>query len=63
MVRQIHEHTDSGDGILMGMRLVANANGESEVAHTHFVDGQFAVITFLLDIRQFSWLLVVHEGP
>ena len=47
----------------MGMRLVANANGESEVAYTHFVDGQFAVITFLLDIRQFSWLLVVHEGP
>ena len=38
MMRQIDEHSDSGDGVLMGVGFVADADGEAQAAHADLVD-------------------------
>ena len=52
VLRQIHKHTDGGDGILMCAGLVANSDWEAQVANADLVDAQLAMVAFLLDIYQ-----------
>ena len=62
MMRQIDKHSDSGDGVLMGVGFVADADGETQVADAHLVDAQFAVVALLLNVGQRAGFINVHCG-
>ena len=49
---QIYKHPNGGDGFLMRMGLVANADRETQVSNAHLVDTQLTMVAFLLNICQ-----------
>ena len=48
IVRQVNVHGDGRDRVLMLVRLVANADGEAQVAHANLVNAQIAVVVPVL---------------
>src|SRR3569833_1982800 len=60
--RQIDKHADRGDGVLRAVGFVANLNRETQAAHTHLIDAQFAGVALVLLIVQ-SVRLARRFGP
>ena len=57
---QIYKHPNGGDGVLMRMGLVANADRETQVSNAHLVDTQLTMVAFLLNIRQRCLIIDFH---
>ena len=57
---QIYKHPNGGDGFLMRMGLVANADRETQVSNAHLVDTQLTMVAFLLNIRKRCLIINFH---
>jgi len=48
LLGQVHEEADGGHGVLQLRCFVPNLNGKTQVADTHLVDAQLAMIALAL---------------
>jgi hypothetical protein len=52
LVRQVNGERDRGDGVLHGGIAVTNAHGEAQAANADAIDGQAAVVAFVLRVSE-----------